>query len=494
VKLFSEVEKKRIAYHNDQSQQTVHRSSLLVPRFEHATTVISFLNHFLLKRNYESVTLKITAISYEGKLKSSKSIEINEPRVYTFYLEELFQDSATTGEYLVEFFSTKNLFFPYPAVMINHVGQDFINTVHAYNRVLNDIFEDDEINSIQVCESSIDVTVDDEYDSFFNCASGPFNLTDTLKITLEDSSQLSRDIPIKMDRMSVQTHMLSEIFDRKSISETTLKILQPKQSLFYGRLLAGVMNRKTGAFSANHSYYDSSTLTDCVKGDLSSQSFPYFGASHNRVTMYPINSQSCLALKIELSNGVDTFESKAKTLCSPSFLPVTFDINELVEEAGYEDVSLFRVVAYSDNGYIPTRISLQIKYGPLNSKSKLYASISETLLNPASYVAPKNSQMIWGQVVNDKFYSTRVGICFCDPEVLNGEIIIQFYDESGILATSTMKASGRKSVIFESEFLMNLGSEDRFIWYVARSKSGKLNSQSFHYHRLTDNSSGEHCF
>ncbi len=448
----------------------------------------------MIKRNYENVTLKITAISCKGKFKSSKSIEINEPRVYTFCLEELFQDSADTGEYLVEFFSTKNLFIPYPAVMINHVGKDFINTVHAYNRVLNDIFEDDEVNSLQVCESSIDVRIDAEYDSFFNFASGPFEINGTLKVSLEDSEQFSRDIPIKMERMSVRTFKLSEIFGQKSISESTLKILQPKQNLFYGRLLAGVMNRKTGAFSANHSYYDSSTLNDCVKGDFSAQSFPYFANSHNCVTMYPINSQSCLALKIEVSNGVDTFESKAKTLCSPSLLPVTFDINELVEEAEFEDISLFRVVAYSDHNYIPSRISLQIKYGPLNSKSKLYTSISETLLNPASYVAPKNGQMIWGQVVNDHFYSTRIGICFCDPEVLNGEINIQFYDKSGVLATSSIKASGRESVIFESEFLMNLGSEDRFIWYVARSKSGQLNGQSFHYHRLTDNSSGEHCF
>lgn len=494
MKLFSEVERARIAYHTDQFQKTVHRSSLLVPRFDNATSVISFLNHFLIKRNYEIVTLKITAISCKGKFKNSKSIEINEPRVYTFYLEDLFQDSADTGEYLVEFFSTKNLFFPYPAVMVNHVGKDFINTVHAYNRVLNDIFEDDEINGIQVCESSIDVTVDEEYDSFFICASGPFNLTDNLTITLEDSSQLSREIPIRIDRMSLRTFMLSEIFDRKLICESTLKILQPKQSLFYGRLLVGVMNRKTGAFSANHSYYDSSTLNDYVKGDFSAQSFPYFANCHNRVTMYPINSQSCLALKIEVSNGVDTFESKAKTLCSPSLLPVTFDINELVEESGCEDISLFRVVAYSDNDYIPSRISLQIKYGPLNSKSKLYTSISETLLNSTPYVAPKSGQMIWGQVVNDKFYSTRIGICFCDPEVLNGEILVQFYDKSGVLASLTIKASGRESVIFESDFLMNLGSEDRFIWYVARSKSGKLNGQSFHYHRLTDNSSGEHCF
>ena len=150
MKLFKEVEKTRIAYHNDHSEKTVHRSSLLAPRFEHAATVISFLNHFLIKRNYKSVTLKITAINKDGNYKDSKSILINEPKVYTFFLEELFEDNATINEYLIEFFSTNNLFIPFPAVMINHVGRDFINTVHAYNRILNYIFEDDEVNSFQV--------------------------------------------------------------------------------------------------------------------------------------------------------------------------------------------------------------------------------------------------------------------------------------------------------------------------------------------------------
>jgi hypothetical protein len=84
---------------------------------------------------------------------------------------------------LVEFYSDKNLFIPFPAVMVNHVGPDFVNSVHSYNRILNDIFEDDKVNKHQVYESSIDVIVDNEYDTFFNFATGIFKVNDNISVS-----------------------------------------------------------------------------------------------------------------------------------------------------------------------------------------------------------------------------------------------------------------------------------------------------------------------
>ena len=52
--------------------------------------------------------------------------------------------SEPVSNYMVEFFSPDNLFIPFPAVMVNHHGKNFINQVHAFNRVLNDVFEDEE--------------------------------------------------------------------------------------------------------------------------------------------------------------------------------------------------------------------------------------------------------------------------------------------------------------------------------------------------------------
>lgn len=494
MKLFSEVEKTRIAYHADQFQKTVHRSSLLVPRFEHAATVISFLNHFLIKRNYKSVTLKITAISCEGKFKNSVSIEINKPVVYTFYLDELFQESADTGVYLVEFFSTENLFIPFPAVMINHLGNDFINTVHAYNRVLNDIFEDDEVNSIQISESSIDIEVDSEYDSFFNIASGPFEINGTLRVSLEDSEQITRVVPINMERMSVRTHNLSKIFDRSSMRGMTLKILQPKQPLFYGRLLAGVMNRKTSAFSANHSYYDTSSVPEYFDNNESSRRYPYFSDQQNTITMYPIVSKSLLEISVEISNDTKTFKSDFQKLLSPSTNPITFDINKLVKMSELENVSSFKVCAYSSQSKIPTRLSHQVRYSALGLKSKLSSSINIALNNEEVFASPNRNRMIWGQVVNANDYESRLGICFSNNSSPDEKITIDFYGKSGPLKCITSYLDSTSSLIFDTTFFARFGWENDFVWYVARAEKSELTAISFHYHRISENASGEHSF
>jgi hypothetical protein len=99
MKSFLEIESDRAKYHKYGHKNTVHRSSLLVPRFETATTNISFLNHFILKRKIADVTLKITPLNNEGHPEDALSFEIKEPRVYSLNLDELFKDQNEIKEY-----------------------------------------------------------------------------------------------------------------------------------------------------------------------------------------------------------------------------------------------------------------------------------------------------------------------------------------------------------------------------------------------------------
>jgi len=172
MKSIKEVEKTRVFYHKYQNRKTVHRSSLMAPKFKGCITNISFLNHFLLKRNYKEVALKISGIDTKGNLSDSILISIDKPIVYSLNLDEFFQKENDITQYLVEFFSNNNLYIPFPAVVVNHIGKDFVNSVHAYNRILNDIFEDDLVNKHMVSEASVDFMINDEYDTFFNFVSG----------------------------------------------------------------------------------------------------------------------------------------------------------------------------------------------------------------------------------------------------------------------------------------------------------------------------------
>ena len=90
MKTFHQVQKDRIKYHALPNKNTVHRSSLIVPDILNSEAWIGFINHFLIKRGYKSVALKISAINKIGYLLDASTIEINEPKVYSFNLTKMF--------------------------------------------------------------------------------------------------------------------------------------------------------------------------------------------------------------------------------------------------------------------------------------------------------------------------------------------------------------------------------------------------------------------
>ena len=494
MKPFLDVEANRVEYHKYKNKNTVHRSSLIVPRFSHAISNISFLNHFIIKRDNANVVLKITAINKKGFIEDSLSIQINEIKVYSINLESLFEKVSKISEYLIEFYSDKNLFIPFPAVMINHIGSDFINCVHSYNRVLNDIFENDKVNQKRVHESSVDVSIDKNFDTFFNFASGPFHLKSDLRISLIEKKKKSMKIPVKMERLTNKNIYLSTFYKSCNKNNSILKILQPEQTLFYGRLFAGKINKKTKAFSANHSYYDSSKTKEYFNNKESMRTYPFFNNCLNKLVKYPIMSPSTLKVSVEIYSDGKTFRSSSKIIKSPSNNSISFDINDIVNKSGFTNVNLFKVIATSNNNKIPTRVNHQLIYGDKDSNSKLQSSINVSLINDSVYKAPSKKGFTWGQVLVNKSYQSRLGICFNDNSGEGDEVVIDFYTKSGLFKSIKEKLNPNNSLIYENKFFKKLKFPDEFIWFVAKSSRSDLQAESFHYHLGSGNASGEHSF
>ncbi len=494
MKSFHKVEKERIAYHSNINKNSVHRSSLLVPKFKNIISNITFLNHFLIKRKINEVTMKVTAINNKGFDQESTSININEIKVYSFNLEELFSNQLNINEYLIEFFSNKNLFIPFSAVIINHIGKDFINCVHSYNRVLNDIFENDKINQNHVAEASIDVFVDKKYDTFFNFTSGLFEINNKLKLSIE-KKKIVKSVPIKLNKLNNKNFYLSNII-KKPLKENdkTLKILQPKQNLFYGRLLAGIINKKTKAFSANHSFYDSSSTKEYFNNNSSEKSYPYFEDSLNRITMYPIMSPSTLDVHIEVADRNKNIKSDIQKIRSPGGDPITFDVDKLINKHNLKDITLFKVVATSKNNKIPTRVNHQLVYGEKNSNSKLLCSINTSLMNKDVFVPKNRKGLIWGQIIIKDNYESKLGISFGLNNGSKENVSIDFYGKNGKITTLNDLLDPKKSLIIDNNFFKNLNIDNEFIWFVANSSRPDLKAVSFHYNKVTGNASGEHSF
>ena len=102
-------------------------------------TTISFLNHFLLKRKIDSVSMRLSLRTMSGKLISETIEEINKPKVYAYSMLKLLEKSSITeGEFsaYIEFTSSSNLGVPFCAVTSEIVSQKTFDLVHTYGRAL----------------------------------------------------------------------------------------------------------------------------------------------------------------------------------------------------------------------------------------------------------------------------------------------------------------------------------------------------------------------
>ena len=79
MKKLKEVEETRKKYHKDPLLNSVHRSSLMVPELDDSIAEISFLNHFLIKRNHKKVACIITAIGKNGQATSTSTFYFLDP-------------------------------------------------------------------------------------------------------------------------------------------------------------------------------------------------------------------------------------------------------------------------------------------------------------------------------------------------------------------------------------------------------------------------------
>jgi len=496
VKSFHAVDRNRRDYHRDASANSVHRSSLLVPEIAGCRAMISFNNHFLLKRGYERVTMKVTGVGCDGESVAARSMIVEDPRVHTIDLGSFVDTEDCVMSYVVEFFSVDNLFIPFPAVMVNHVGDDFINVVHSYNRVLNDVFEDDSVNATKVPESSVDCQIDDAVDTFVQFMSGPLSsgpvelFIDITGRGLHESG-LWTSAPSRLQPCDIS---VGEIVGKGTSAPlgTTLRVEQPRQAMFYGRLLSGVRSRSSHAFSANHSYYDSSGVPEYFDSPNAARRLPYFEGCRNRVILYPICSPSELDIWVDFGElGV----SPARLLVSPGTESVILDIDEFVGELGGHAPTSFVVCSRNRAGGSPTRVSLQARYGsPIGSP--LEASINMVLYHDEVFRA-RGGSYTWGQVLAAPQYESRLGIGWGGARAEGASAEVSIFNEEGLVTKKSLVVTENDWSLFDTRTIAGWAatqSDTSFLWFEARSEQPGLTALAFHWDSLSGHASGEHSF
>lgn len=502
MKLFKEVEATRRDYHRDAALNSVHRSSLTVPEIDGSFVEISFLNHFLIKRNYDNVACRVTAVDDDGKRIESRLFKINEPRVYTIPLTGMVEQPV--NNYIVEFFAADNLFIPFPAVVVNHRGDNFLNTVHAYNRILNDVFEDDDINAQLAEEASTDVRLDEDADTFAVFAAGPQPCRGDIMFRLDTpKGSHTQSVAIDVPRLTNRDFSLRELFpDVPDGTTGTLRIQQPHQSMFFGRVLAG-QRWRDGSFSANHTYYDTSGSAEYWDDNRSSyRVYPFFADFENIIRMYPIMARGGLNMSIQPVTRSGEILSEipagpANDLDAPGrFFEVS--INELLAEQGVnpEDVDSFALFAQPMNGNTPTRINHQLVYG----REALASSVNVSLINPNVFVPPGKTGLAWGQIAVGGPIETRLGVVGNDPGGADSNLEVTFYDSTGRVASFDGRLPGAGGVQLNLEELLSKtitrtsADAPEYVWYTARSDRPDLSAFVVSTHAASGHCTGEHSF
>lgn len=507
MKPLQNIEFTRLGYHLDTQIDTVQRSSLLAPELRRVLpgfrADVGFSNHFLLKRGYEHVACRVTAVGLDGRVVASRTHRVDEPRVYVLELSEM--SSEPIENYIIEFHSSENLYIPFPAAVVNHRSSTFLNSVHSYNRILNDVFEDDAINAVRVREASIDVLVDDDVDTFALFTAGPTPCRGSLEFALERPGQsLRAEVPVDLPRLTNQWISLEKVFGEAAHGKGGLLTVQsPAQPMFYGRLLAGMHSKSDNAIAANHSFYDCSDVSEyCSDGRPSERTYPLIDGFGTSVRLYPIFSPSelCAALDFFDERGREIGSFDAGRIESPSVDAIDLSVDDAKDAAKAAGATALRFRVWPTSGGTPSRVNHQIVWHDPGSRSPLAASVAISLRNPNHFKSERKAGLIWGQCAVHQDLDTRVGLVFDEPALAGGEELeLSLLSEQGEVYRNAYKlAPGAGSCVDPAKLVPDLvprgDARPHYLWYWAESPRPDLAGYSVTRHHKSLHCSGEHYF
>ncbi len=495
MKSILEQERDRKLYHIKPNKFSVHRSSLLIPRIKNFKTQISFLNHFLLKRNNKDVSIKISAYNNFGRCIDTYFEELKEKKVYSYFLENIFQNKESVS-YQAEFYSGKNLFIPFPAVIVSHFSENCYNMVHSYNRILNDKEEDFKINSEHTSEGAIESYFKGNIESGFILHAGQKKINQNIELLIyQKRKRIRKKIKVNLNPFNTKLISLKSYIKKsfKGISNNQIVFVNvPKQEFFYGRLLAGLYSIKSKNLSMNHSYYNSSNTKEYLSNNISSRIYPFFKKFENKLLFYPLNSKSNLEIILKFPNNKEVY---CGTIKSPGSKALEINVNEILKKNNF-NYEMYELIAKSRNGKIPSRVNHQFVVGSI--KSKIKASINNNLVNKFVYNNISNKKgFCWGPILLSKNYKTNLAIYNYYLTCKKNPCSLKIYSNEKLIFKKKMYMNKEKPLILDDTYLEKLRNSkrlDEICWYTLESANNNVNAISFHINKRSNNASGEHSF
>lgn len=491
----------------------VFRSSAIFPvlKEKDLSSRILFLGYWMLKRNIDKISAVATLRSDEGISLARQLFTIEEAKAYSLELDdflEMAQLSAREsfyGSLEIEFYSNSNLFFPYPAVVINYYGPAFSSVVHTAQRVYND-FEDMQKNSqTSVPESGFNVRVIEGCEPFLGLINGAavqeegevrlqfFNHTgDVLEYNQSLGTLNPYETRVLYPAETIDLHSFLEGREGACKATFTVKWIFP-------RLLVGNRQKDPAALSVTHTYYDCSAATSI--GDYWRYSEPgwhiaslmlplWLDAGHfTNVYFYPIYSPSTLAIAIELY-AQDGELLGAKELClileSPGKQFAMIPFNEIAKELKLDPAKAkaARISARPlGESLTPARIKLALDIGYENKGLPCNICMNLQPYNPAW--TSKKSSFKWMPFLADQ-PTPSLWLMNSSPQKNYAESALLemtfFREKDGTTLKRTLELPPQGSCILTRDAELDAFFEERVGWVTIVTTNPYLTTYYFADH------------
>ncbi len=453
----------------------VFRSSAIFPALNQigVSSRILFMGYWILKRNIKQVAAVISLRGEQGDLLHRSTMQIEEAKTYRIELADqlagmgLPQDTPFVGTLEVEFFSTNNFVFPYPAVAINYYGPHFSSVVHTAQRVYND-FEDMRNNSqTHVPESGFNIYADDEREPFFGLINGPEAVPDS-KIDMQFFNTDKETLSFELNSGPLKPYQLQMIYparlvDLKKFLKGKVGAVKARFNVnwIFPRLVAGNMQHSPPAITITHTYYDCSNAQSKTDYWLPARQEWHAAAlmtpaciqdkHFTNLYFYPIYSPSTFVIDVEIYNAAGDClgrKSEALRIESPKLELKLINIKSLCEELKITSLQKLavRVIARAiGESNLPARVKLGLDIG--QGLQQMPCNICTNLqpFNPAFDTKP--STFRWSPILTDHPHAS-LWIMNSSPAVhytKHAEIQLSFFrekDDSTLTRAITLPPHG----------------------------------------------------
>ncbi len=507
------------------TRKPIFRSSAIFPVIKNSsyTSEILFLGYWLLKRKIHEVSLLVTLRNLEGVILKRNSLIVDLPKSYSIELDSLLENtqyeegSEFVGSIEVEIFSTRDMVFPYPALVLNYRSNDFNTCVHTVGRVYNDFEDLDENEKFKVPETGFDIHANEDVDSFVAFVNGPLtNSNGHIRYVITNSNsekfrgdfQLGEIKPYQTVFLKFGDHIpnLGRMLNTKPGTIT----LEHNFEGFYPRLLAGNMQKSLPSVSFTHTYYDcSSCSTPTDYWNRANEEYhdcsvyiPLFVENnfYTEFVIYPNFSPSSFELHVNLHDKqgkqIHQFPSFLKIDSKDSKL-IKINFKELIEKHGIDALQVKTAHIISDfKDKIPARLKFGLNVGTLNSKSKLPCNICFNAKMGNPLIENKPGSFHWCPIFNKE--RSVISIANSSPRKnyqRPSNITLRFYNKTStpIERKITLPANSELRVDTSNDNELKSFIQDGPAWITIEADNPNIQGYYFNFNK-SGAVAGDHFF